>query len=154
MTNVNKKAFNDDEPLPDGTRALRLDNKKSRFRPPPSNEPPDYNFEERANALAQKIQARNHKGIELASQFMELMKSKILDENRSKLANQSEGDLRKQLISWLVEINNDEDEELDGMGSAGVITLLLKTFFVQRDRINSLEFRLASLEKELGVEKQ
>ena len=150
--NINKRAFSGDEVLPpeDGIKNIKLDNKKSRFKPA-EEVPPEYNFEERAEALQQKIEARNKKGIELASLFMTLMRSKILGENRSSVADQSEGDLRKELITWLVEINNDPDEELDGMGSAGIITLLLKTFFIQRDKINGLEYRLEQLEKELGV---
>jgi hypothetical protein len=107
------------------------------------------NFENMADDLMAEKRARNKKVVELASQFMAILKDKTLTENKTILAKDVEGDICNKLIKVSLELNSDESEP-EGMGSAALINILLKTTISQRDNINALEYRLSKLEKQLS----
>lgn len=99
-------------------------------------------------AAAQK-RASNHKvkAMELASQFNKAMADKTLPQNRNMFQKEVEKELLGKMVQLAVDINGDPNEQYDGMGSLGWITLLLRTCFGQRDKINLLEYRVEQLEK-------
>lgn len=84
---------------------------------------------------------------DLAIKFKKLQDDKTLPSNRSIFANDMEREVLTGMISLAVEINNDPNEENEGMGSLSWITLLFRTSLAQRDRINKLEYALMQLEK-------
>lgn len=97
-----------------------------------------------------KVQARaSHykaKAADLASQFNKAMADKTLQQNKNMFQQELEKDLLGQMIQLAIEINNDPNEK-EGMGSLSWITLLLKTAFSQRDKINKIEYAVSQLEK-------
>jgi hypothetical protein len=50
-----------------------------------------------------------------------------------------------------MDINNDPNEENEGMGGLTLITCLFKTCLAQRDRLNELEYSFHSLTKKLDA---
>lgn len=99
-------------------------------------------------AAAQKRASTNKvKAMELANQFNKAMSDKTLPQNRNMFQKEVEKELLGKMIQLAVDINSDTVEQYDGMGSLGWITLLLRTCFGQRDKINLLEYRVEQLEK-------
>ena len=90
------------------------------------------------------------KAAELALQFNKSMNDKTLPQNKNILQQDVERDLLRQMIELAVDINNDPNEK-EGMGSLSWITLLLRTCFSQRDKINHLEYAMSQLEKKFDV---
>lgn len=90
------------------------------------------------------------KAAELALHFNKSMADKTLPQNRSLFQQDAEKDLLKQMIELAVDINNDPNEQ-EGMGSLSWITLLLRTCFSQRDKINRLEYSMSLLEKKFDT---
>lgn len=86
----------------------------------------------------------------LASQFNKSMVDKTLSENKNLFQKEVEKDLMREMIQLAIEINDDPLEQ-EGMGSLGWITLLLKTCFSQRDKLNNLEYMLTQLDSKLQV---
>lgn len=107
-------------------------------------------FEKRADAFVEKQQGRNSLAIDLARQFLEQVHSKVLTVNKTNINTEIETEIKNKLISLLIEINNDENEQQDGMGSATIISLILKSVFIQRDIINDLSYEVSELKKELS----
>jgi hypothetical protein len=106
------------------------------------------------DVTVKKIQERastyKAKAAELALQFNKAMADKTLSQNRNMFQQEIEKELLKQMVELAVDINNDPNEK-EGMGSLSWITLLLRTAFSQRDKINGLEYRLSQLEKKFDL---
>jgi hypothetical protein len=83
----------------------------------------------------------------IVSQFLVSMKEKTLPDNKGVLAQDFEKKMRSELVQLVIEINNDEAEPKDGLGSATLFAALLKVIMLQRDRLNELEYRLLQVEK-------
>ena len=111
-----------------------------------SKKPSIENLEKRAQQIHDKSSTYKVRAAELATQFNKVMADKTLKSNKNIFAQELEKELLSKMIQLAVEINNDLIEQ-EGMGSLSWITLLLKTCFAQRDRINSLEYTLSLLEK-------
>jgi len=99
------------------------------------------NAQDRASSYKQKA-------AEYSSQFKKMMSDKTLTQNRSVFTSELESEILGNMIKLAVEVNNDPHEQ-EGMGSLMWIVLLLKTFLMQRDRINQLEYTISQLEKNL-----
>ena len=89
---------------------------------------------------------------ELALLFNKSMADKTLKSNKTIFANEIEQDLLSRMIQLAIEINADTSEH-EGMGSLGWITLLLKTCFSQRDKINNLEYAISKIERQINGKK-
>lgn len=102
------------------------------------------------DTTVKKIQERasnyKAKAAELALQFNKSMADKTLVQNRNMFQQEVEKELLKSMVELAVDINNDPNEK-EGMGSLSWITLLLRTCFSQRDKINRLEYAVSQLEK-------
>lgn len=85
---------------------------------------------------------------ELAIQFNKTLADKTLPQNKNLFQNELEGELLKNMVRLAQEINADNSER-EGEGSLSWITLLLKTCFNQRDKINKLEYTVSQLDKKL-----
>jgi hypothetical protein len=99
-------------------------------------------FKQRAVALMDNRQDQRERGVALVTQFLTSMKEKVLPKNQGVLA--------QELVKLVIEINNDDTEPQDGMGSATLFAALLRVVMLQRDRINELEYRLLQVEKNLS----
>ena len=90
---------------------------------------------------------RNLKTLELAKAFIGTCRDKTLSANKGVIAREHERELKNNLVTFAIEINNDPTEQYDGMGSIALINLLIKVAFEQRDRLNELEYQLAQMGK-------
>lgn len=144
MTNEpNKNAFiGASEPV--ATRGVKLKNDRSKFTQVAEQK---AQFEQQADQFVNTKLNRNDLGFKLAKEFMEAVKNKTLSINKSPLQEDVEKNIRNQLIQLAIETNNDPNEINDGMGSAALLTLLLKVALVQRDQINELGYKVEQLEK-------
>lgn len=97
------------------------------------------NLQERSNSY-------KFRAAELAAQFNKAMADKTLVANRNPFQKNIEKEILTKMIQLAIDINNDPDEGND-MGSLSWVTLLLKTCFNQRDKINSLEYSISKIEK-------
>lgn len=120
---------------------------KSIFENKPKK-PTQQDLEGKVKHIQEKDLSYKQKAAELALLFNKTMDDKTLKQNKNIFALDFERDLLSRMIKLAVEINND-GAELADMGSMGWITVLLKTCFNQRDRINHLEYTLSQIEKKM-----
>ena len=86
----------------------------------------------------------------LARQFIAAIKDKTLTDNKNQFQKDVEVELLRNMANLAQKIDNDE-VEMAGMGSLAWIVLLFRTCFNQRDRANTLEYRLLQIEKKLSA---
>jgi hypothetical protein len=106
------------------------------------------NFEARTDKYLEHHDNKARRSIEVSKKFIMLSEDKTLAENKSTINEEVERDIRKDFIQLGIDLNNDETEEGDGMGSIALITVLSKVILNQRDRINNLEYAVESLLKQ------
>jgi len=112
-------------------------------------------FHKRALEVNEQSSDYKKRAGELALKYKKTMEDKTLSKNKSIFANEVERELISDMIKLAVDINNDPNER-EGMGSLSWITVLLKSSFSQRDKINELEYQLLQLSKTielLGIKK-
>jgi hypothetical protein len=122
-----------------------VSSQKSIFEGMPKK-PTQEDLDQRVKKAQERASGYKAKAAELALQFNKSMADKTLPQNRNLFQQEMERDLLKQMIELAVDINNDPNEK-EGMGSLSWITLLLRTSFSQRDKINRLEYAMSLLEK-------
>jgi len=108
--------------------------------------PTQEEFDHKVKKVQEKASHYKSRAADLASQFNKAVADKTLPQNRNMFQQEMERDLLGQMIQLAIDINNDPNEK-EGMGSLSWITLLMKTCFAQRDKINKLEFMVTQLEK-------
>lgn len=128
----------------------KVSSQKSIFDSMPKK-PTQAEFEDKVHAVQERMSNNKKQASDLASQFIKIMTDKTLKENKSPFALDMEKEVLTNMISLAVQINSDPNEQYDGMGSLGWITLLLKTCLSQRDRINRLEYALTLLDKKTSA---
>ncbi len=65
-------------------------------------------------------------------------------ENKNIFANEVEMEVIGGLVELGINMNTDENET-EGMGSVGLITLLFRCALIQRDKINASDYKLSLL---------
>lgn len=125
---------------------LKLTNKKSRVRQAREDE----DLVGRASEIQEKFQARKQNAYALAAQFVEFLNDKTLPDNKGVIGKDLEKELIGKLVQFAIDTNNDPNEQYDGMGSVGIITLLLRALLIQRDKLNRLDYKLSKLEQKLS----
>lgn len=103
-------------------------------------------FEKKIEEINKKNNDYKSRAAELALSYKKLILDKTLIQNKNVFLEEVEKETLSKMVSLAVEINNDEDEQ-EGMGTLGWVTLLLKYFLHHRDRLNTLEYQLLSLQK-------
>lgn len=131
----------------------QVSTQKSIFESIPKKSTPE-NLEKRVQQIQEKDSNYKTRASELAIQFKKAMEDKTLASNKSIFAQDLEKNLLSQMIELAVEINNDQEEQYEGMGSLSWITLLLKTCFAQRDKINKLDYNIFEISKALDNKKK
>jgi hypothetical protein len=106
------------------------------------------NFEKKVEEINKKINDYKSRAAELAVSYKKIILDKTLPQNRNVFAEEIEKETLSKMVSLAIEINNDEDEQ-EGMGTLGWVTLLLKYFLHHRDRINTLEYQIVELKREI-----
>ncbi len=108
---------------------------------PPSKE----DSERRATAANNQLNSYNNRAFELAMAFKKALEDKTLPQNRTVIGVELEKELLGNLGQLAVDMNTDE-HEVEGMGSVGLISLLLRCLLLQRDRMNTQEYSIHNLE--------
>lgn len=137
---------NDDEQLSPKAQRVglkKVSSQKSIFEEM-QKKPTQEEFDQKVKNVQERTSNYKIQAAALASQFNKAMADKTLSENKNIFQQEIEKELMKQMVQLAIEINNDI-KELEGMGSLGWITLLMKTCFSQRDRLNKLEYTLLQL---------
>ena len=136
------------------TKRVKLKRKVPEQPPPKSPNAMKRETEERFNKLAERAmkqrEDRNQRMLHAAQRLIDMVKDKTLKRNRLQVQEVVENDARKDLIDLMFEVNNDELETYDGMGSTALVNLLMKVVLIQRDRINDLEFILSEVAKDIN----
>lgn len=127
----------------------KVSGQKSVFDSMPKK-PTSEQFHQNVKQVVEKNTGYKQKAAELATMFNKAMVDKTLVQNRNILANDAERELLQRMVQLAIDINNDSNEK-EGMGSLSWITLLLKTSFAQRDKINQLEYSLFQIEKKIDT---
>jgi hypothetical protein len=125
----------------------KVSSQKSIFEAMPKKPSPEE-FEQRVQQVQERSSSYKVRVSELALQFNKAMADKTLSQNRNMFQQEVELDLLRSMVKLAQEVNNDPDEK-EGEGSLSWITVLLKTCFNQRDRINRLEYSLSQIEKKI-----
>lgn len=92
--------------------------------------------------IVNKSLSYKERAAELSMQFKSCLDDKTISSNKSPVAEDAEKELVSKMIQLSIDINNDENE-LEGMGSIGWLALLLRVTLMQKTRINDLEFELS-----------
>jgi len=128
---------------------VKLDNTKSRFaKKAEEQKKQEAQFDQSVDDYQKNQAALVKKASELSSQFMSYIKDQRLNlpENKGPVLIEMEKQICKELTDLSLELNQDQSQP-EGIGSAGMILLLLKTVLVQRDFINELRYDISKLKK-------
>lgn len=140
--------FEEDEAdLPIAKVGLKnISSKKSMFDDLPKK-PTQKDLDKKVQAIEDKDMSYKQRASELAIKFRKLYEDKTLPMNRGPFAGDLEKEVLSDMISLAIEINNDPEEQNEGMGSLSWITFLFKICLAQRDRLNKLEYSVLQMEK-------
>ena len=127
----------------------KVSSQQSIFETMPKKQTP-AEFEQKVQKSQERMSGYKMRAAELAVQFNKAMADRTLAVNKNILQQEVELDLLRSMVRLAQEVNNDSKEN-EGEGSLSWITVLLKTCFNQRDRINSLEYILVQLEKKINA---
>jgi hypothetical protein len=105
---------------------------------------------ERESALAnEKLNSHGIKAVDLSKSYLKLLDDKTLVANKSPLVLDIEKETMANLGQLAIDMNTDENE-IEGIGSVGLCTLLLRCLFLQRDKINSLDYKISTLDQKVS----
>lgn len=122
----------------------QVSSQKSIFDSMPKK-PTQEEFTEQVRTVQERESSYKVRTANLAVQFNKSMANKTLATNKNMFQKEMEIEILKNMVKLAQEINSDIKER-EGEGSLSWITLLLKTCFNQRDKINALEFRISQIE--------
>lgn len=133
------------------TRGVKLKNKAAEAKEKEKKEREEYmrKFDERAEQTVKYHQEQGNRAVEVISRFLKMAEDKTLAQNRGGIAEDVEREIRQQLIQLALDMNNDENEDDNGKGSVVVLSVVSKIILLYRDRLNSLEYELQQLRREL-----
>lgn len=123
----------------------KVSTQSSIFDSMPKKQTPEE-FERKVQKVQERESSFKGKTADLAIKYYRTMADKTLPVNKNMFQKEVELELMKDMIKMAQEINA-HPLEREGEGSLSLITLLLKTVFNQRDKINTLEYHVVQLEK-------
>lgn len=125
---------------------VKLDPKKSRFQPKEKKKT-QADFEREIAEYQKNSESLTAKVMQLSNRFMKAVDDKTLLENKG-IGNDVEKELVNELAALALHINNDESQP-EGIGSVGLITLLMNAMLSQRDRLNEQAYEIHLLKEQL-----
>jgi hypothetical protein len=134
-------------PPPPPKTGVKLNNANSVLNKVPKK-PSKEAFEAKAVEVNKQLNVYGDRAFDLATRFKKVLDDKTLIENKTTFIVDAEKELIGQLIQLCEDMNTDEHEKMD-MGTFGLLALLFRTTLIQRDKINSLDYRLNLLEKKM-----
>jgi hypothetical protein len=124
----------------------QVSSQKSIFDKEKEPKPSKEIFEKKVEEINKKMNDYKTKAAELALSYKKLILDKTLTQNKNIFSEEVEKETLSKMVNLAIEINNDENEQ-EGMGTLGWVTLLLKYFLHHRDRLNTLEYQLLTMQK-------
>jgi hypothetical protein len=137
----------DDLPEKPKASLKTISSQKSIFENTPKK-PSQEEIDKKAHAIHDRGSSYKMRAAELALQFNKAIADKTLKANKTIFSAEIEQELLTKMIGLAIEINADPLEQED-MGSLSWITLLLRTCFSQRDKINYLEYAISQIDKKI-----
>jgi hypothetical protein len=125
-------------------RGLKIDNSNSSIPVPKTNRTEEFN--EQANAVHSKNEEYKQRAWDLSPKFKSIIEDRTLIENKSPVSKNLEQEVLNNLVQLASEMNLDANQP-EGRGSVVLSMLLMKMLLVQRDIINSLAYKINTLEK-------
>lgn len=126
-----------------GRKGLKINNENSSIQPKVDE---SKVFEQRATKAFTRDQDYKQRMNDLAVKFKAMIEDRTLVDNKTILVKEVEGETLQKLIQLASEMNADEAQD-EGLGNTALSMLLMKVLLLQRDRINTLEFKLEKLGK-------
>lgn len=134
--------FDTEQPPP--IPKVGLKGRLQRHRPEPAP-PPKEEFEQAAQGHFDDEERYKSEMWDLSIKFKSFIESRILVGNRGPLVSNLEKEVLEKLSTLAIHMNEDELQP-HGMGSTALCMLLMKCMLLQRDTINTLNYRIAQLE--------
>ena len=125
-------------------KGVKITNEASTLPTPKQN--PTTVFNEQAEKAFNKNEEYKARSFELGTKFRGIVEDKVLAENKTLINKEIEQETLNKLVILANEMNAD-DNQPEGIGGAALGMLLMKMLISQRDRINTLEYKLDKLEK-------
>ncbi len=126
---------------------LKLNNKNSAVSALPKKPNPEL-FEKQAKEAFDRGEEYKQKAFDLAIKYKKSLESTVLVENKDPRSKQEEIEIINGLANLAMEMNNDDSQD-EGVGSVGVITLILKLMLFQRDVLNKNSYDIDKLSKDV-----
>ena len=126
-------------------KGLKIGQSKS-FQP--SKKQSEENFSKSVDYVESKKKENQSDLNSLSNSLIEIMKDKTLKNNKNPLAKANEKQVINDIISFAASLDSDENEPINS-GTSAITTLILALSLLQRDRINSLEYKISILEEKL-----
>ena len=105
----------------------QVSSQKSIFDKEKESKPTQEQFEKKVEEINKKLNDYKSRAAELALSYKKLILDKTLSQNKNIFADEVEKETLSKMVGLAVEINTDENEQ-EGMGTLGWVTLLLKYF--------------------------
>jgi hypothetical protein len=131
-------------------KGLKINNQASTVQKPAPKVSEE--FEVKAKEAFKRNEGYKERLTDLSVRFKSMVEDTTLVENKTMLQRDLEKDLANKIIELAVDLDTDDDQKY-GEGSRAFAFLLLKFMLIQRDRINTLSYKLYNVEKKL-VEKE
>lgn len=112
------------------------------------NKQAKQDFQQQVMNTHKRLEGHLKDAYELGTEFTRLMSDTRVSDNIGPYDRSFEKEIVRKFIDYAITVNND-DQEKEGMGSVSLITLLLKTAFKLRDRINQLSYDNHLLERRI-----
>ncbi len=103
------------------------------------------NFDQRSSEAHRQQQQLKQEIAATAERFIGLIKDQTLKENKTSIVTNVEQQTVNELANLGTRMNNDPLIQDEGMGSIGLIVILMKTVLHQRDKINALAYEIHKL---------
>jgi hypothetical protein len=127
--------------MPDKKSSLKISNANSMFANQPKR-PTKQDLDKSAKEIKEKDIGFKEKAAELAVNFRKMLDDKTLVDNKNQFSLEIERESINNLAQLAIDMNNDEYEQQDGMGSVGLAVLLFRCILIQRDKINKLDYAI------------
>lgn len=106
-------------------------------------------FQKRVMETHKRLEGNLKSAYELGKEFNQLMNDTRLAQNIGPMEQSFENEIVRKLVNYAIAVNGDEQEK-EGMGSVSLITLLLKTMFKMRNKLNQLSYDNHNLERRIN----
>lgn len=138
----------DNESMIKPKAGLKINNSKSIMNNIPKK-PNPVEIEAKAREAIDRSEGYNSEVANLVSMFKKTLEDKTLADNKSSLSLDAEKELIGKMIDLAININNDPNQR-EGMGSVGLIIVLLKSILDHRDKVNKLSYDMLQSDRKIN----